>query len=279
MTDYTLAKGPHKTAADGRCAMEWVAYLAGEPHSDEPICVSPLLRVFCVSFNDALPTDTRQRLRPYLARTIGTAGDGLDTRRARMAVDWLIRVYAPTWLSVAGLDGPAEGLRALPSVLTIENLTRPMDELRRAQQAVAARDAVSDVGWRAALDAAADTISAAAGASAGAAASDVTWDTASAAARGAARDAAWDTGFGAARAAARDAASDPLAPTIIQLQASTFRLLDRMLPTVPLQLPVAEDAESCGFVTPITPLPTNAALMHTASCQSDGRIPYAPWSR
>ncbi|MEO8967301.1 MAG: hypothetical protein ABI355_06855 [Solirubrobacteraceae bacterium] len=34
--DYRLEYGTHATAADGRCAMEWVAHLAGEPHSDQP---------------------------------------------------------------------------------------------------------------------------------------------------------------------------------------------------------------------------------------------------
>ncbi|HUE25944.1 MAG TPA: hypothetical protein VMP89_04150 [Solirubrobacteraceae bacterium] len=43
-TDYTLAYGTHATPDDGRCAMEWVSYLAGEPHSDHPACVSPVLR-------------------------------------------------------------------------------------------------------------------------------------------------------------------------------------------------------------------------------------------
>ena len=32
MKQYHLSKGAHRTAADGRCAMEWVAYLAHEPH-------------------------------------------------------------------------------------------------------------------------------------------------------------------------------------------------------------------------------------------------------
>ena len=34
--DYTLAYGTHATPEEGRCAMEWVSYLAGGPHSDNP---------------------------------------------------------------------------------------------------------------------------------------------------------------------------------------------------------------------------------------------------
>ena len=94
-TDYALAYGTHLTPAEGRCAMEWVSYLAGEPHGDQPMCVSPVLRTYCTSLNDSLDDKPRQRLRPYLARTIGSANDGLDQARAWMALDWLIRTYAP----------------------------------------------------------------------------------------------------------------------------------------------------------------------------------------
>jgi hypothetical protein len=108
-SEYWLSHGPHATPEDGRCAMEWVSYLAGEPHSDQPGCVSPALRSICVSLNDGLEKNTRQRLRPYLARTIGTTHDGLDEARAWMAMDWLIRVYAPAWLELAGVSGARIG--------------------------------------------------------------------------------------------------------------------------------------------------------------------------
>ena len=81
-SDYTLAYGTHASPNDGRCAMEWVSYLAGEPHSDQPVCVSPVLRSMCIALNDGLDQEPRQRLRPYLTRTIGTANDGLDAARA-----------------------------------------------------------------------------------------------------------------------------------------------------------------------------------------------------
>lgn len=80
--DYTLAYGTHATPEQGRCAREWVSHLAGEPHSDEPACVSPALRALCIMLNDGLADVPRQRLRPCLARTIGTAGDGLPAALA-----------------------------------------------------------------------------------------------------------------------------------------------------------------------------------------------------
>src|SRR5690242_21404680 len=76
MTEYHLSHGKHETASEGRCAMEWVAYIAGEPHTDQPVCVSPVLRSFGIALNDNWDDEQRQKLRPYLARCIGTAGDG-----------------------------------------------------------------------------------------------------------------------------------------------------------------------------------------------------------
>jgi hypothetical protein len=224
--------------------MEWVAYLAGEPHTDTPVCVSPILTRFCIAFNDGLPDDERQKLRPYLARTIGTRGDGLDQERSFMCADWLIRTYTPTWLDLAGLDEAANRLRSLPPVLAVENVTRSMDALNSARAeasaaGAAARAAAWAAAWAAARAAAWDAAWAAAGDAAGAAAGAAAWDAAWAAAGAA----AWDAAGDAARAAARDA----LAPTVLALQTSAFDLLDRMLPTEIIQLPVSEDAEAvCG---------------------------------
>ena len=87
-SDYILSYGTHARPEDGRCAMEWVSHLAGESHSDEPACVSPVLRAMCIALNDGLEHEPRQRLRPYLARTIGTVGDGTGYR-ARLDGDGL----------------------------------------------------------------------------------------------------------------------------------------------------------------------------------------------
>lgn len=86
--EYFLSKGHHFHAAEGRCAMEWVAYIAGEPHTDKPVCVSPVLRGVAIGLNDIMPNDVRQKLRPYLGRMIGTAGDGFDEERLGMLHRW-----------------------------------------------------------------------------------------------------------------------------------------------------------------------------------------------
>jgi hypothetical protein len=278
VTDYFLSYGSHATPDEGRCAMEWVAYLAGEPHSASPVCVCPTLRAFCIVFNDGLPDTKRQRLRPYLARTIGTAGDGLAEQRSWMATDWLIRVYTPTWLDLAHLEAAPARLRALPAVLDVESRSRAMVDLSQARsEADAAWGAAGDAAWGAARAAARDVAGdaarvaawgaawGAARAAAGAAARAAAWGAARAVAGGAARAVAGDAvrvaawgaaraaaggaAGGAARAAARAAARDALAPTVAELQASAFDLLDRMLPTVPLALPVVEDAEASTSIS------------------------------
>ena len=125
MIDYTLKSGSHSSAEAGLCAMEWVSYLAGEAHSDSPVCVSPILRSFCIDLNDSWDDEMRQRLRPYLARCIGTADDGRDEQRGYLCLDWQIRTYLPAWLRLAGLTDEAERIEAL----------EPITDLRSAKAA------------------------------------------------------------------------------------------------------------------------------------------------
>jgi hypothetical protein len=252
-SDYILAYGTHATPQDGRCAMEWVSYLAGEPHSDQPVCVSPVLRAMCIALNDGLDHDPRQRLRPYLARTIGTAQDGLDTQRGWMAMDWLTRVYTPAWLHLAGLHRAGDQLAAAPAVWDGPTLHRSLEllEIARHEARVSrARTFGSPLptGWAASVAAGVagrEAAWACAGAAAWAAArvgiGDAAGDRARAAARAAAGDAAAiavrrsrDTArLGGARAAARAA----LEPTLDVLATSALALLDRMLPTELLPVP------------------------------------------
>ena len=138
-SDYILAYGTHASPQDGRCAMEWVSYLAGEPHSDQPTCVSAVLRAMCIALNDGLDQEPRQRLRPYLTRTIGTAEDGLDTWRGWLAMDWLARSYTPAWLRLAGLTDPADALESAEAVTGADSLTGALELLEARPPRVARR--------------------------------------------------------------------------------------------------------------------------------------------
>jgi hypothetical protein len=252
-SDYILAYGTHATPDDGRCAMEWVSHLAGEPHSDEPACISPVLRAMCIALNDGLEHGPRQRLRPYLARTIGTAGDGLDAERGWLAMDWLTRVYTPAWLRLPGLDEAADRLESLDPVGDMASLNSALLELDGARrQARAARARAfrtpPPMGWAAAVAAGVagrEAAWACAGAAAWAAARVGIGDEAGDRARAAARAAAGDAAATAVRSSrhavrlggTRAAARATLAPTRDALATSAIGLLDRMLPTQLLPLP------------------------------------------
>ena len=229
----TLKSGSHATREEGVCAMEAVAWLAGEPHSDAPECASPVIGAFLRSWNDALPTDEgRQRLlRPLLPLVIGTRADNAtELWRSYMALDWLVRVHTPAWLRLAGLDDHAEALIALDEITGPATMEKALPALNTAR--AAARDTWAAAGaaawgatWAAAGDAARDAARAATWAAAGAAAGDA----ARAATRAAAGDAARAATRAAARAAAGAAAGAALLPTVAELQVSAQDLVRRMV--------------------------------------------------
>jgi hypothetical protein len=207
MTDtpaIVLARGSHEPPAEDcadpqRCLMEWYNWLTRRQHTDQcPPGVSPVLHSFGISLNDGFGDDARQALTRFLPngtdRLAGTAGDGRDETRGYMALDWLIRVYLPAWLDLAGLGADAGLLRDLPRLCTL-------GAARAAGPVVGASRDHAAAAWAAA------------------------WD----AARAAAGDAAGDAAGAAARAAARDAAGDALAPTVAVLQGSAVELYARMI--------------------------------------------------
>src|SRR5204862_189506 len=131
------------------CVMEAVAYVAGEPWSDAPKCVSPVIGQFLRSWNDSLSDSDRQMLKPLIPKVVGTRTSADDEQaRAWIATDWLARECAPAFLRLAGLTERAELLDALA----------PLRATKRAREAqprlAAARDAARDAAWDAARAAA-----------------------------------------------------------------------------------------------------------------------------
>jgi hypothetical protein len=240
---YHLAPGPHRRPGGGRCAMEWVAHLAGEEHNDAPRTVTPVLAAFARSWNDGLDDGARQRLRPYLGRTIGTAGDGLDEWRAWLCADWLVRSCAPALLEHAGLGDAAEALRRLGPLVGDESAERAEPALAAARAAAArARGEARAVrasgrahgeapasiivdGARYAARVVPRTVGSDAARAAIRASSVVAAEAVAETACRVVRDAAW-------AAAWRDAPAPwpAMRPVAEAIQRSAFGLLDRMLP-------------------------------------------------
>jgi hypothetical protein len=216
---WTLGKGSHPPNQDGEaCVMEAVAWVAGEPWSDEPQCASPVIGAFMRSWNDALDGEVRNRLlKPLIPQLVGTrASAAIEEKRNYMALDWLIRVFTPKWLDmVPSLHAHAKALRDLEGIADMAGAAAAGVKVRAAGDA--AGDAAGAAAWDAAWDAAGDAAWAAA------------WDAAGDAAWAAARDAARDAAGAAAGAAARAAARDALKPTTEWLQASALDLVQRMI--------------------------------------------------
>jgi hypothetical protein len=76
------------------CVMSLVARLAGEAHGDQPVCASPVIAAFARAVNDAMDRQTRQRLRPFAPRIVGTA-DRLDGERRDRLHAALIETLLP----------------------------------------------------------------------------------------------------------------------------------------------------------------------------------------
>jgi hypothetical protein len=144
----TLASGGHESWEKGACVMEAVAYVAGEPFSAYPECASPVIGAFLRSWNDRLDDETRQRLKPYIPRLVGTKGTKRqEEKRAWMATDCLAREYVPAFLRLAGLTEHAEELEGLAALTTAKRAEKAQPTL------AAARDAARIAAWAAVWDA------------------------------------------------------------------------------------------------------------------------------
>lgn len=234
-----LSRGSHHSIDEGACLLEAVSWVSGEPWSDHPSCASPILGAFGRTLNDILPDGKRQHLMPLVPLIVGTAGDGHDQERGLMAVDWIIRVYAPTWLRFGGLEEAAVTLESLPRQASWDDVEAAVPVVRGAWSeavaavgapaSIAAEIAAGDVAWVVARDATGDAGGDAAWDAARAAAGAAGWDTA----RVAAADAAGDAAVAAARVALRDAHRDEaeaaLRPTVDLLQDSAIALFTRMV--------------------------------------------------
>lgn len=265
-----LERGDHKSLEEGVCLLEAIAYIAGEPWSDAPQCVSPVIAAFLRNYNDSVSDEKRQELKQYIPRLIGTRGsNALEERRAIMAGDWLVRTHTPAWLRLIGLTADALALASFPEITSMAQLLSIKFLLETARKnAAAARaaaepptgtagwDAVWAVTWSAAAASARNATSAAAGNAASAATEvvaevvagslatwndswDVSWDVSWDTSWDASWTAAWSGVRDAARASTKDAAmaaaGAALQPTVDALQASVPDLIERMISADRLQ--------------------------------------------
>lgn len=134
----TLSAGSHTPDSGKMCAMGAAAFIAGEPWTDSPKCVCPVIATFMRAWNDDLPNnEERDRLlKPLIPLTIGTKGNNqLKERRSFMAIDWVIRVYTPAFLTLAPSLAPYAGaLTSFPIITDIDTLNVVLPVLEQIEK-------------------------------------------------------------------------------------------------------------------------------------------------
>lgn len=117
-----LVKGVGNRHRGTLCIMSFVAFLAGEDHTDDPRTASSLIRRLAITVNDEMPGEYRQRLKTFAPRIIGTR-DGFDCERAKLLVqvaesELLPRITREFPLEAAGGHTAKRGRQAgLPVLL------------------------------------------------------------------------------------------------------------------------------------------------------------------
>ncbi len=98
-----LSKGKHTGPEDGACVMELASMLAGEPFTDHPASVCPVIGSFLRSYNDTIDSDRREALYEYASKVVGSRGC-VKTQQARAArlAEWAedIQRRRRTWFLV-----------------------------------------------------------------------------------------------------------------------------------------------------------------------------------
>jgi hypothetical protein len=79
-----LSKGRHNSPEEGACVMELASMLAGEPFSDHPASVCPVIGSCLRAYNDWIDDDRRQDLYQYASEVVGTRAPQ-EVQRARAA--------------------------------------------------------------------------------------------------------------------------------------------------------------------------------------------------
>lgn len=78
-----LSRGRHRSAAEGACVVEMASMLSGEPFSDHPRSVCPVVASYMRALNDRLDDSARQELLRYAAEIVDTRASR-RVRRARL---------------------------------------------------------------------------------------------------------------------------------------------------------------------------------------------------
>jgi hypothetical protein len=93
-----LSKGKHASPEDGACVMELASMLAGEPFTDHPASVCPVIGSFMRAYNDSVDDSRRQDLYSYASMVVGsrTCAD-IQRTRAEFLTAWAHQFRRSRW--------------------------------------------------------------------------------------------------------------------------------------------------------------------------------------
>ena len=116
-----LTKGKHSSPEEGACVMELASMLAGEPFSDHPSSVCPVVGSFLRAYNDSIGDERRQDLYAFAASVVGTRSSlEVQRERAERVTEWAIDMQHRRWTRFLPLSRlRVLGLRRQPSVHAI----------------------------------------------------------------------------------------------------------------------------------------------------------------
>jgi hypothetical protein len=133
-----LSKGKHASPDDGACVMELASMLAGEPFTDHPASVCPVIASFLRSYNDSIDEVRRQSLYECASKVVGSrAGQRIQQARVERLAEWADEVLRarPMWF----LRSPLRALTRLRKApidaigpYAVHTIPRHTDESHRA---------------------------------------------------------------------------------------------------------------------------------------------------
>jgi hypothetical protein len=115
-----LSKGKHTSKDHGACVMELSSMLGGEPFSDHPASVCPVIGSVLRAYNDSLDDTRRQDLYAYAAKVVDSRAPAeLEQRRIEHLTAWMLkpdsrrfRLRLPAWLRAVSPRPPLDVLAA-----------------------------------------------------------------------------------------------------------------------------------------------------------------------
>jgi hypothetical protein len=83
-----LSQGKHSSPEEGVCVMELASMIAGEPFSDRPASVCPVIGSFLRAYNDSVCRARRQDLYAYASKVVGSRDAQVEKARAECLAAW-----------------------------------------------------------------------------------------------------------------------------------------------------------------------------------------------